>query len=240
MNWNDLERHCSTARLGRYRSSCAGDERKAVSAYVNNMLLAGAMTPMLSVLEIALRNGIHRRMSALYERPDWWEAWSGAPVFARQIDEVMVAKGRLQRRAEIATPDKIVAELAFGFWSSLFNGAFTAVLWKDLRLVFSPLPESAAQAAGHLVSAESDARFAQSHIPPRTTDLVAPRPARPARQWDASDRLDRSSTGAMAGGFRSFACHLGHLPAALAPPGPGRRRRSCAARHAPSFSSRYP
>ncbi|CUI06465.1 hypothetical protein LXA47_29600 [Massilia sp. P8910] len=142
MNWNDLERHFSTARLGRYRSSCAGDERKAVSAYVNNMLLAGAMTPMLSVLEIALRNGIHRRMSALYQRPDWWEAWSGAPVFARQIDEVMVAKGRLQRRAEIATPDKIVAELAFGFWSSLFNGAFTAVLWKDLRLVFPRCPRA--------------------------------------------------------------------------------------------------
>ncbi|HEX8613326.1 MAG TPA: hypothetical protein VF800_18710 [Telluria sp.] len=142
MNWIDLERHFSPARMRRYRASCAGDEVKAASAYVNNMLIAGAMTPTLSVLEIALRNWIHLRMSARYQRPDWWEAWAGDPAFARQTNEVRGAKDRLQRRAEIATSDKIVAELAFGFWSSLFNGVFTPVLWKDLRLVFPRCPKA--------------------------------------------------------------------------------------------------
>jgi hypothetical protein len=51
------------------------------------------------------------------------------------------AKNKLQRRAETATPDKIVAELTFGFWSSLFNGSFQSVLWKDLRLVFPRCPK---------------------------------------------------------------------------------------------------
>ncbi|WP_395825562.1 hypothetical protein [Collimonas sp.] len=74
MNWNDLEKHFSSARLGRYRASCGGDEAKAATAYVNNMLLAEAMMPMLNVLEIALKNGIHRQLSALYLRTDWWEA----------------------------------------------------------------------------------------------------------------------------------------------------------------------
>lgn len=145
MNWRDLEKHFSSARLGRYRASCGGDEIKASAAYVNNMLLAEAMMPMLSVLEIALKNGIHHRMSALYRRADWWEAWSGDPAFAWQIKEVANAKGKLQRRAEMATPDKIVAELPFGFWSSLFNGAFQTVLWKDLRLVFPRCPKSQRQ-----------------------------------------------------------------------------------------------
>jgi len=141
MNWNDLEKHFSAARLGRYRASCGGDENRAAKAYVSNILLAEAMMPMLNVLEIALKNGIHRRLSILYGRQDWWEAWNGDPAFQWQLREVVNAKAKLQRRTEAATPDKIIAELAFGFWSSLFNVHFQSVLWKDLRLVFPRCPK---------------------------------------------------------------------------------------------------
>jgi hypothetical protein len=141
MNWNDLEKHFSAARLGRYRASCGGDENKAATAYVHNMLLAEAMVPMLNVLEIALKNSVHGRLSTLYGRVDWWEAWAGDQAFAWQTREVSSAKTKLQRRAETSTPDKIVAELAFGFWSSLFNASFQIVLWKDLRLVFPRCPK---------------------------------------------------------------------------------------------------
>jgi hypothetical protein len=141
MNWSDLEKHFSVARLGRYRASCGGDETRAARAYVNNMLLAEAMMPMLSVLEIALKNGIHRRLNILYGRVDWWEAWVGNPVFAWQLQEIASAKAKLSRRAEASTPDKIIAELAFGFWSSLFNVHFQTILWKELRLVFPRCPK---------------------------------------------------------------------------------------------------
>lgn len=150
MNWADLEKHFSAARLGRYRTACGGDEARAANAYVNNIILAEAMMPMLNVLEIALKNGIHRRLASLYQRLDWWEAWVGDPVFHWQNKEIAGAKGKLQRRAEVATPDKIVAELAFGFWSSLFNGSFQLMLWKDLRLVFSRCPK--AQRQRHTIS----------------------------------------------------------------------------------------
>jgi hypothetical protein len=76
MDWRDLEKHFSAARLGRYRASCNGDEARAAKAYVSNMLVAEAMMPMLSVLEIALKNGIHQRLATLYQRNDWWEAWA--------------------------------------------------------------------------------------------------------------------------------------------------------------------
>lgn len=141
MNWNELEKHFSAARLGRYRAACGGDEGKAASAYVSNMLLAEAMMPLLNVLEIALKNGIHLRLSTMYGRIDWWEAWNGNPAFQWQIRQVVEAKAKLQRRAEAATPDKIIAELTFGFWSSLFNVQFQTVLWKDLRLVFPRCPK---------------------------------------------------------------------------------------------------
>jgi hypothetical protein len=142
MNWTDLEKHFSAARLGRYRASCGGDEVRATAAYVNNMLLAEAMMPALKVLEISLKNGVHARLSALYNRTDWWESWAGNALFGWQCKQVASAKSKLTRNGENITPDKIVAELAFGFWSSLFNSHFQQILWKDLRLVFPRCPKN--------------------------------------------------------------------------------------------------
>lgn len=150
MDWSDLEKHFSPARLGRYRSACSGDEARAAKAYVDNMLLAEAMMPMLNVLEIALKNGISRRLTIFYNRADWWEAWSGDPMFDWQVREVASAKSKLLRRAESGTPDKVIAELAFGFWSSLFNVQFQSILWKELRLVFPRCPKP--QRQRHTVS----------------------------------------------------------------------------------------
>lgn len=151
MDWIDLEKHFSAARLGRYRASCGGDVEKAAQAYVHNLTLAAAMVPMLSVLEIALKNGMYHRLAVRYQRNDWWESWGTDPLFARQQDEIAQAKLKLRRRAELATPDKIVAELAFGFWSSLFNKQFQGTLWHELRLVFPRCPKPLRQR--HTVSA---------------------------------------------------------------------------------------
>lgn len=150
MDWSDLEKHFSPARLGRYRTACGGNETRAAEAYVNNMLLAEAMMPMLSVLEIALRNGVYRRLSMVYQRSDWWVTWDGNASFDWQRREVSNATSKLKRRLEAATPDKIIAELAFGFWSSLFNVQFQDILWKELRLVFPRCPK--AQRQRHTIS----------------------------------------------------------------------------------------
>lgn len=45
----------------------------------------------------------------------------------------------------------MLAELTFGFWTSLFNVQFQAVLWKDLRLVFARCPKP--QRQRHNISA---------------------------------------------------------------------------------------
>lgn len=145
MDWNQLEKHFYSARLGRYLVSCDGDKQRAARAYVKNVLLAEAMMPMLNVLEIALKNGIHSRLASFYKRVDWWETWTGVASFDWQMREIGSAKVKLQRRAEALTADKIVAELAFGFWSSLFNVHFQTVLWKELRLVFPRCPKSQRQ-----------------------------------------------------------------------------------------------
>ncbi|MND15778.1 Abi-like protein [compost metagenome] len=145
MNWNDLEIHFSAARLGRYSAARDGDKTKAAADYSTNLLLSEAMVPMLNVLEIALRNGIHVRLSKLYGRRDWWEAWKDERGFNWQNKQVSSAKEKLRRHNEPQTVDKVLAELTFGFWSSLFNTQLQSVLWKDLRLVFARCPKQERQ-----------------------------------------------------------------------------------------------
>lgn len=141
MNWNDLERHFSPARLGRYRTAQSGDIEKAASDYTHNLLLAEAMMPMLNVLEISLRNSINARLSAFYGRADWWGEWVGNPDFSRLNKQINNAKDGLKGRREQQTPDKVLAELTFGFWSSLFNSRHQHVLWQCLRLAFAHCPK---------------------------------------------------------------------------------------------------
>ena len=39
------------------------------------------------------------------------------------------------------SPDKIVAELTFGFWVTLLNSEYELTLWKSLRLAFPYMPK---------------------------------------------------------------------------------------------------
>lgn len=168
MNWSSMEKHFSQPRLGRYLAVYAGDTAKAEVAYSQNLLLSEAMMPALNVLEIALRNGINRRLMALYKRPDWWDAWQGNSDFTWQCNEVSLAISKLARRKEPQTPDKIVAELTFGFWCSLFNAKFQLVLWQDLRLVFArcPKPERKRHNVSTLLNQVRDLRNRVMHHEP--------------------------------------------------------------------------
>jgi len=163
MNWTELEKHFSTARVGRYLSSCGNDETRAAQAYIGNMLLSEATMPMLSTLEIALKNSIDRRLTTLYNRSDWWEAWRGNEDFNWQLQQVASAKEKLRRHREPATPGKIIAELAFGFWSSLFNASFQMELWGTLRLVFPHCPRVQRQ-RGTISSALSQVREFRNRV----------------------------------------------------------------------------
>src|SRR5690606_32189828 len=118
-----------------------GDTVAAATAYAHNLLLAEAMLPLLNVLEIALRNSIHNNLTAFYRRTDWWEAWVGDPDFKWQLKQITEAKGKLLKRHENLTPDKMIAELTFAFWSSLFNSAFHIKLWSNLHKLFRHCPK---------------------------------------------------------------------------------------------------
>ena len=142
MSWMTLETHLSSPRMGRYLKYCVGDTTRAVEAYTHNMRVSEAFIPTLHVMEVALRNGIHQRMSSHYGRDDWYEAWLGDPDFSEQLRYVQAAKRKLAQRQEVASADKVVAELNFGFWVSLFNRKVIQGTSKPLMLSFPWCPKS--------------------------------------------------------------------------------------------------
>ena len=141
MEWTLLARHFSTARMERYRTAREGNHSLAAHDYAHNLRLAQAIMPMLNVLEVATRNGIDHRLKQLYGRGDWWTCWAADPTFKWQNQEIAKALIKLGKRRERAHPDKVIAELTFGFWVSLFNSTLQPALWKSLRLVFAHCPK---------------------------------------------------------------------------------------------------
>lgn len=158
MDWKTLEQHFSIDRLGRYLNRNANDPIKAAACYQINLRLSEAMVPSLNVLEIALRNGIQKQSSVQAGREDWWESWRNEKLFTGQIKQIDAAKEKLSRRREQPTPSKIIAELTFGLWVSLFKSSLQYFFWQHLRLVFSYCPKTVRQ-RHHISAALSQVRY---------------------------------------------------------------------------------
>lgn len=80
------------------------------------------------MLEVTLRNAMNDQLTAYAQRPDWWNANVGLHPFETRriheaIHEVTIQKG------SSATPGHVVAELSFGFWTSLLANKYHQRLW---------------------------------------------------------------------------------------------------------------
>ena len=127
-----LSRAHSPERLAPYR--CPGDDDAAVLArYLWNTQLGEALYPTLQALEVALRNSVHAAITRAYGRADWYD---GTPPIlqARQQDLVAEAKATLRAAGKPIAPGRLVAELPFGFWTSLFNVYYETKSGGDPRL----------------------------------------------------------------------------------------------------------
>ena len=145
MEWDDLERHFSSARLGRYCTKRNGDKSKAAADYLYNILLAEALFPMLNLVEISFRNAVNTKLTNKYNEPAWWNKIRHYTSCERIIIQIENVKSKLDREEENTAPSKVVAELTFGFWSTLFNSVYQQLFWQDLRLAFPYCPKKERQ-----------------------------------------------------------------------------------------------
>ena len=109
----------STPRLNAYAHATGHDVLVAERLYWWNIEVSAAFYGPLHCLEVALRNALHDELRGTYARDDWW---TSAPLQAHGLSMVTEAgeKCRRRRRGPVSADD-IVAELPFGFWTSLLS-----------------------------------------------------------------------------------------------------------------------
>jgi len=132
----NLETALSIDRFFSYVAASGGDRRRAIALYEWNSQVSAAFYVPLQAVEVALRNVCHRELSSI-----WGNAWPDSHafqvldrLFSRSIGD---AKKRLVRLGVKADTPHIVAELSFGFWTTLLARRFEHILWSPaLRRAF--------------------------------------------------------------------------------------------------------
>jgi hypothetical protein len=151
MNRSYLEKVFSEERMQKYFAVRPGGESKSILHYQCNIQVSEAFYPVISVLEVALRNSITRELTVKFDGPDWYNHFPTTPGLNNLVKEIIAAQFQITRRHELVSPSKIVAELTLGFWVRLFNAEYERVLWKDLRRAF-PLPPKDRQTTAQSLS----------------------------------------------------------------------------------------
>ena len=140
---SDLDRTISRARLSRYMVATGGNLDAALQLYEANVLLSEALFGFLHGLEVAVRNSLHFVFSRDLGVNDWYIDGIALPwkyptpatlVFPNNMRNMIVdARSKAGPRASIG---KVVAELPFGFWTTLVGNRFEEIWRRSLYTAF--------------------------------------------------------------------------------------------------------
>lgn len=171
MDINDLEKLLSEKRLSTYYKLFYKNKEKAIEYYRLNIQISESFYPLLSTLEIVLRNSIHSSFSIHFKSADWASKFKQPEL----IDQINVSKKKIFTLHNPITADKVVAELTFGFWTSLFNKQYAKDFWKPLMYAF-PLLDKANKHRDKISYKLNQVRKFRNrifHYEPICNDLVA-------------------------------------------------------------------
>ena len=122
----------SGERLDSYRADASEPPAEGLARYAWNATLSEALYPSLQALEVTLRNAVHAAVADRFEDDLWF--FSDDPRILKEGERAKAEAVRreLGRRGKPETPGRIVAELNFGFWTSLFGSGYEQTLWPSL------------------------------------------------------------------------------------------------------------
>lgn len=130
-----LREGISHERLEAYRRDSNEADIELMARYLWNIALCESLYPVLQNLEITLRNSIHQSATTYFKNNFWFD--NPAILNTQQQSSVAEAKDKLRRCGKTISDGRVIAELTFGFWTSLFNLYYEQILWTHLlKLTF--------------------------------------------------------------------------------------------------------
>lgn len=121
----------SNERFDVCRRADSESELDMLCRYAWNVALSEALYPALQNLEVVLRNSVHSAATQAFNNVLWFDT---RPATLRPQEQQVVerAKSNLRSHGRPLAAGRLIAELTFGFWTSLFNRRYEQVLWPRL------------------------------------------------------------------------------------------------------------
>lgn len=121
MNINDI---ISAPRFATFQHAANGDNNLASKLYIWNRNLSMAFLADIAILEVALRNAMHK--AATNHWGSHWYHASGIALDERSCGQLARAWNQLpknvkERPLDIDVPDRLIAFCMFGFWTNLLD-----------------------------------------------------------------------------------------------------------------------
>jgi hypothetical protein len=140
----------SFQRLEAYRQSPSENEQQILPRYLRNVLLSEALYPVLHFLEVSLRNHTHAIIAEGVSDQGWLA--KARCLESREAALVRKAIETLARQDKELNSGNLIAELNFGFWTSLFDVRYERVFWqRSIKHLFPEIPRT--HRTRHTVSA---------------------------------------------------------------------------------------
>jgi len=137
LNNTEIEATISRDRLSVYRTR--GNTQKDIHCkYLWNICLCESLYPTLNFLEISVRNAISGAMTRQFG-PSWFDN-QRLPLNDWQKKEIRKANEQIVKSKKSLIPGRVVAELNFGFWTSMFSSHLDRTWRSELKRSFPYAP----------------------------------------------------------------------------------------------------
>jgi hypothetical protein len=123
---NSLTASLSEERLSSYRHTSTENEERVLKRYEFNLQLSKQLYTSLHILEVVLRNSIHKTFCSIYGTDNWFQI---VALLQSEVTQIQEAHNKIHKANHSITSNRIVAELTFGFWTGLFQRDYEQRIW---------------------------------------------------------------------------------------------------------------
>lgn len=174
ISWDVVNEKISPQRMASFLESAGGDRDLAINMYEWNNEFSAALWQLISLLEVAVRNSIDKKMcdrQVALGRSEHWifddsfelgRSREDAIKHQQPYKDIDRAIRQVQKNGKKLTPSQIISETPFGFWNQLI-GKKNQFLWPDLAGAFPFAPSRDQKYISTLFSDIRDTRNRISH-----------------------------------------------------------------------------
>src|SRR5438552_591392 len=116
-----------------------GSDEDTCARFRWNVALAEAFYPAIQGLEVGFRNRINHCITTIVGKEDWF-----GMGFLHESEKEMIADAKfsLNVRKKALTIPLLIAELKFGFWTSLADARYDTMWPKIIKVAFPNMPNA--------------------------------------------------------------------------------------------------